>query len=52
MSSEQNRAIIRRFVEEGINFENGKIVERWANSDELGMLRQLGAIPTPDQVAA
>jgi predicted ester cyclase len=30
----------------------GKIVERWANSDELGMLRQLGAIPTPEQVAA
>jgi predicted ester cyclase len=30
----------------------GKIVERWANSDELGMLRQLGAIPAPEQVAA
>ena len=25
----------------------GKIVERWANSDELGMLQQLGAIPAP-----
>jgi predicted ester cyclase len=33
-------------------FENGKIVERWANSDDLGMLRQLGVIPAPDQVAA
>jgi predicted ester cyclase len=31
---------------------DGKIVERWTNSDELGMLRQLGAIPTPEQVAA
>ena len=31
---------------------DGKIVERWANSDELGMLRQLGAIPAPEQVAA
>ena len=31
---------------------DGKIVERWANVDELGMLRQLGAIPTPEQVAA
>ena len=32
--------------------ENGQIVERWANSDDLGMLRQLGVIPAPDQVAA
>jgi predicted ester cyclase len=31
---------------------DGKIVERWACSDELGMLRQLGAIPAPEQVAA
>lgn len=30
----------------------GKIVERWANSDELGMLRQLGAIPALEQAAA
>jgi predicted ester cyclase len=30
---------------------DGKIVERWANSDELGMLRQLGAIPAPEQIA-
>jgi predicted ester cyclase len=32
--------------------DNDKIVERWAISDELGMLQQLGAIPTPEQVAA
>jgi predicted ester cyclase len=28
------------------------IVERWAHSDELGMLQQLGVIPAPEQVAA
>jgi len=26
-------------------FENGKIVERWGSSDELGILHQLGAAP-------
>ncbi len=26
-------------------FEDGKIVERWGASDELGILRQLGAVP-------
>lgn len=26
-------------------FEGGKIVERWGSSDELGILRQLGASP-------
>ena len=26
---------------------NGKIVEDWSNYDMLGMLQQLGAIPTP-----
>ncbi|MEJ7785295.1 MAG: ester cyclase [Solirubrobacteraceae bacterium] len=25
-------------------FENGKIVERWGSTDELGILKQLGAI--------
>jgi len=28
------------------------IVEHWVNSDDLGMLRQLGAIPAPEQAAA
>jgi steroid delta-isomerase-like uncharacterized protein len=28
-------------------FENGKIVERWGSSDELGILKQIGAAPTP-----
>jgi len=27
--------------------ENGKIVEEWSESDVLGMLQQLGAIPSP-----
>src|SRR5919202_5120284 len=26
---------------------NGKLVEHWGNSDQLGLLQQLGAIPTP-----
>ncbi|MFF4249244.1 ester cyclase [Streptomyces sp. NPDC001822] len=25
-------------------FENGKLVERWGSSDELGMMRQLGLV--------
>jgi steroid delta-isomerase-like uncharacterized protein len=27
-------------------FEDGKIVERWGSSDELGIMRQIGAEPT------
>ncbi|UJH92988.1 ester cyclase [Antarcticibacterium sp. 1MA-6-2] len=26
-------------------FENGKLVERWGSSDELGILKQLGVNP-------
>jgi steroid delta-isomerase-like uncharacterized protein len=29
-------------------FADGQIVERWAEIDFLGMLQQLGAIPTPE----
>ena len=25
-------------------FENGKIVERWGSSDELGIMQQIGAV--------
>ncbi len=29
---------------------DGKAVECWANVDELGLMRQLGVLPTPGQV--
>jgi predicted ester cyclase len=32
--------------------ENGKLVERWGQADMLGMMRQLGVIPPPDQAGA
>jgi steroid delta-isomerase-like uncharacterized protein len=28
---------------------NGKLQERWANQDDLGMMQQLGVIPAPAQ---
>lgn len=28
---------------------NGKIVEQWSNSDDLGLLQQLGVVPMPGQ---
>jgi steroid delta-isomerase-like uncharacterized protein len=31
---------------------NGKLAERWAEVDTLGMLQQLGAIPAPEQSGA
>jgi steroid delta-isomerase-like uncharacterized protein len=30
-------------------FASGKAVEGWGNYDTLGMLQQIGAIPTPEQ---
>jgi steroid delta-isomerase-like uncharacterized protein len=32
-------------------WQNGKIVESWVNWDTLGMLQQLGAVPTAMQMA-
>ena len=32
-----------------LRFENGRIAEHWGNQDLLGMMRQLGVIPTPGQ---
>jgi predicted ester cyclase len=29
---------------------DGKVVECWVNSDELGLLQQLGVVPTPERV--
>lgn len=40
----------KRITVAGINIEriaNGKIAESWTSWDTLGLLRQLGAIPTP-----
>jgi steroid delta-isomerase-like uncharacterized protein len=42
----------RRFSVTGMSIaraQNGKFVETWSNWDTLGMLQQLGAIPTPAQ---
>jgi steroid delta-isomerase-like uncharacterized protein len=35
-----------------VRFAGGKGVEHWGNSDDLGMLQQLGVIPTPGQGGA
>jgi steroid delta-isomerase-like uncharacterized protein len=32
--------------------ENGKVAETWLNADLLGMLQQLGALPSPESAAA
>jgi steroid delta-isomerase-like uncharacterized protein len=32
-------------------FSEGKVVESWDNFDQLGMMRQLGAIPSREQAA-
>jgi steroid delta-isomerase-like uncharacterized protein len=34
-----------------IRVANGKIVEEWANGDDLGLLQQLGVIPAPGQTS-
>ena len=44
----------RRVESTGIiisRIEGGKIAEDWANFDNLGLLRQLGAIPEPEEQA-
>ncbi len=30
---------------------NGKVVEQWANYDDLGLLQQLGVVPVPGQAS-
>jgi predicted ester cyclase len=32
-----------------MRFAGGKAVEHWGNQDDLGMMQQLGVIPTPEQ---
>ncbi|MFP4438735.1 MAG: ester cyclase [Chloroflexaceae bacterium] len=34
-----------------VRMQDGKIVERWANVDELGLLQQLGVVPPPPGAA-
>ncbi len=29
--------------------DKGKVVESWDNFDQLGMMRQMGVIPSPEQ---
>jgi steroid delta-isomerase-like uncharacterized protein len=44
----------RRVTVTGIDilgFENGKITEHWGNRDDLGMMQQLGVIPSPGQAS-
>jgi len=31
---------------------NGKVAEEWSNWDTLGMLQQVGAVPTPETIKA
>ncbi len=41
----------KRFVRTGIHMlrlKDGKVVEQWALSDDLGMLRQLGIVAAPE----
>jgi predicted ester cyclase len=33
-------------------FENGKLVEHWGNSDDLGMMQQIGAVPSLGRLGA
>jgi steroid delta-isomerase-like uncharacterized protein len=45
----------RQFAVSGISivrFAHGKVEEQWANFDMLGLLQQLGAVPTPGQAGS
>ena len=35
-----------------LGIAEGKVVEHWGNSDLLGMMRQLGAIPEQEQAGS
>ena len=41
MPAEENKAITRML--------DGRMVENWNETDDLGMMQQLGLIPTPGQ---
>ena len=45
----------RQIVVPGIHimrYADGKMAEHWSNSDDLGMMGQLGVIPAPGETAA
>ncbi len=35
-----------------LRIADGKFVERWGNFDDLGMMQQLGAVPSPEQAGS
>lgn len=35
-----------------IRFAGGKLVERWAETDMLGLMQQLGVVPSPEQASS
>jgi steroid delta-isomerase-like uncharacterized protein len=35
-----------------LRIADGKIAEHWGNNDDLGLMRQLGVIPSPESVSA
>lgn len=60
MSAEENKDIVRRYLEEAwkkrgkqlsvtaidiTRLENGKIVDHWGQMDMPGLMRQIGQIP-------
>jgi len=34
-----------------LQIANGKVVEHWGNNDDLGLMHQLGVVPSPGQVS-
>ena len=34
-----------------LQIANGKLVEHWGNNDDLGLMQQLGVVPSPGQVS-
>jgi predicted ester cyclase len=35
-----------------VRFRDGKAIEHWGVRDDLGMMRQLGVIPSPEQISS
>ena len=34
-----------------VRIADGRIIEHWGNNDDLGLMRQLGAVPAPVEAA-